>query len=94
MGMRDKNSTLTICEVLRLINDRLQGEEYSEIRDMLALSERMAKRIVKKLNEYNRKFEADSWGDSRRFEEVNRELASYKIGNDEAAERALKCLSR
>lgn len=64
MSMRDSNDRLTICEVLRCINDRLQTNhciEVNHIRDMLALAEQMAKKMAKKLQEYNKNQDPNWW---------------------------------
>lgn len=82
MSMRDNNHRLTICEVLRCINDKLQGNEYSDIRDMLALAERMAKRIIIKLQEYNKKEDPQWWIENHTAtENFNRSVDSYMSGN-------------
>lgn len=87
MSMRDINNTrLSICEVLRCVNDRLQGPEHVDIRDMLALAEQMAKRMIKKLVEYNRAHERDWWEKNPQYiGKINRELAPYLSGNAERA---------
>jgi hypothetical protein len=91
MSMIFNNNKLTICEVLRQINDRLQEKEYSEIRDMLALAEQMAKRIVIKLREYNEKDNPDKWMDKDIKNSFDRSLKNYLSGDPN---NALKILSK
>lgn len=79
--MRDRNSRLTICEVLRQINDKVQGDGLEDVRDLLATAEFMAKRIVAKLREYNEQFDAEWWVNNPEYKETCiRELKTYKIG--------------
>lgn len=53
----------TICEVLREINDLHQtnSERDKETRTKLIEAEKMAKRMAKKLLEYNSKYHKDFW---------------------------------
>ena len=92
MSMRDSNNRLTICEVLRQINDRLQREDCSIERDMLALAEQMAKRMAAKLREQNEQFDTDWWKENVRYKEtlIQRENEKYCTGD---ADRALAHLS-
>jgi len=82
--MRFSNNKLTICEVLRQINDRLQGDQYNDVRDMLALAEQMAKKIVERLRNYSIKDDPESWAKHLEDKErIDRELSSYLIGDPE-----------
>ena len=82
MSMRAHNNRLTICEVLRQINDRLQGGVFSDIRDMLALAEQMAKKMSKKLQEYNENEDPNWWVEHNTVREnLIRELNEYLIGD-------------
>ena len=84
--MRDNNDRLTICEVLRMANDHLQGEGCTEVRDLLALAERMAKRMAEKLIEYNKKFDSEWWEKNTQYEKTcKRELSTYLTGNADNA---------
>jgi hypothetical protein len=91
MSMRDTNSKkVTICEVLRQINDRLQGDQYAEIRDLLALSEHLAKRMSRKLLHYNRVEFKSFWDKNEEYyQKINREIDTYLIGNPTRAMRML-----
>lgn len=89
MSMTSNNDKLTICEVLRQINDRLQGESFTDIRDMLALAEQMAKKIVSKLREYNEKEDPDKWLNIDIRESFDRSMQNYLSGN---ADRGLELL--
>ena len=91
MGMRDSNTCLTICEVLRCINDRLQGSEYSDVRDMLALAEVMAKRMSGKLVEYSKESNEDWWAENVEYENhINRMLQTHLVGDPERARHLLE----
>jgi len=79
--MNFNNEKLTICEVLRQINDRLQGDSFSDIRDMLALAEQMAKQIVIRLREYNEKDDPEKWYNSDVKESFDRSMKTYLSGN-------------
>jgi len=54
--MRNSSSNYTVCEVLREINDEHQGDTDHDkmIRNKLALAEIMAKKMSRKLLEYNK----------------------------------------
>jgi hypothetical protein len=92
MSMRDVNfKRITICEVLRSINDRLQGVEHVDARDMLALAEQMAKKMAGKLVEYNKKHSKDWWENNPEYvDKINRELKSYLVGDAERAKMLLQ----
>jgi hypothetical protein len=83
MSMRDQNtSRLTICEVIRCINDRLQGESYNDTRDMLALVEQMAKKMAKKLQEYNEKVDPNWWVEHSGVKQnFDRMIDTYLVGD-------------
>lgn len=92
MSMRDKNDKLTICEVLRMVNDRLQMAEHEGIRDLLALAEQMAKKMAKKLVEYNERFDSEWWINNPQYKKMcERELSRYLTGD---ATRALLEIGR
>jgi hypothetical protein len=83
MSMRAApNTRLTICEVLRQINDLCQGDSPRDnlIRKKLATAEIMAKKMIHKLLQYNKDFEKDWWAKNPDYEEtLIRELKTYKI---------------
>lgn len=82
MSMRDKNDVLTICEVLRQINDRLQDEKYRDIHDMLALAERMGKRMAAALRDYNEKLDPAFWmNNPTKKIEFDRSMDNYICGD-------------
>lgn len=82
--MRNTNGRLTICEVLRQINDKVQGKGFEEVRNLLALAESMAKRMDKKLLEYNKEWDKDFWSRNVDYEEkCKRELNTYLVGKHE-----------
>lgn len=52
----------TVCEVLREINDKLQGTlEHEKILPLLREAETMCKKMSRKLFEYNKDFDKDWW---------------------------------
>jgi len=91
MSMRDTNDKLTICEVLRQINDRVQGRAFDDVRDMLALAEQMAKRMALKLVEYNQNFDKEWWGKNAKYlEKCEREMNMYLAGDPARARKLLE----
>jgi len=91
MTMRIDNERLTVCEVLRQINDRLQGEEHADIRDMLALAEQMAKKMSAKLREYVEDYDSDWWKENVLYNEwKEREKETYCTGDPERARAMLE----
>jgi len=91
VGMRDANNRLTICEVLRHINDRVQGEEHSDVRDMLALAEQMAKRMSKKLLEYNHELDDSWWKENADFDRTMiRMMKTHLVGDADRARAMLE----
>lgn len=89
MSMRFKNDRLTICEVLRQINDRIQGDSFSDIRDMLSLCEIMAKKMTAKLREYNERDNPELWFDNETKESFDRSIGTYLTGDPDNAIRIL-----
>ena len=92
MSMRFKNDKLTICEVLRKINDRIQHDHIinEDIRDMLSYAEMLAKKIVAKLREYNEQFDKDWWENNPEYKnKFDREMETYLIGDYENGKRLL-----
>ena len=62
MTLRSAANLRTICEVLREINDCLQGDPlHVTILPKLREAESMAKRMAKKLFEYNQHFDQGWW---------------------------------
>jgi uncharacterized protein YcaQ len=61
--MKATNPKLTLCEVLRTINDKHQtnSEHDKEIRKLLCTAENMGKRMARKLTEYNKNYDKDWW---------------------------------
>jgi hypothetical protein len=55
-SLRDSGKSRYICEVLREINDLVQGDNVKEekIRNLVAEAFDMSKRIINKLLEYNK----------------------------------------
>lgn len=71
MSMRDASNAITICEVLRRINDLNQGDSKREkmTRKLLAEAERMAKKMSLKLLEYNKEVFTNYWEENKNKEE-------------------------
>jgi hypothetical protein len=63
MSMRDASNARTVCEVLREINDLVQGRNSNDkaIRKLLSEAETMAKKMSYKLLEYNQEVFKDYW---------------------------------
>jgi len=74
MSMKITNKQRTLCEVLREINDIHQGEgrHAMVVRTKLAEAEKMAKKMSKKLYEYNKEYDAGWWEENPRYEEALR----------------------
>lgn len=68
--MRKTNKKYTICEVLREINDIHQGDSEIDVitREKLAIAEQMAKRLGRKLLEYNKEHSKDWWEKNKNYE--------------------------
>jgi hypothetical protein len=81
MSMKTACSKRTICEVLREINDILQGESvHPLVLPKLQESERMAKKIVLKLLEYNKDADAEWWDNNPNYEsDLKRRMESEYI---------------
>lgn len=60
----------SVCEILREINDLCQGEESKDyqIRDKCSEAIYKAKRMAKKLKEYNKNYNAGWWEDNKEYE--------------------------
>ena len=70
MSLRGADPNRTICEVLRKINDKLQGTPiHKEILPLLVEAEGMGKRMSKKLVEYNKNVYAGWWAANPKYEE-------------------------
>jgi len=82
MSMRNNpDGQLTICEVLRMINDSLQAPEFSKQRDLLALAETMAKKMSSKLRDYNKEYDKDWWENNPEYDKkLRRDLDTYLVG--------------
>lgn len=81
----------TLCEVLREINDLHQGDSETDkiIRNKLVLAEKMAKKMSRKLLEYNKSVFKDWWDNNPDHEEkilrrLNKSYLVGKIGEDDA----------
>ncbi len=63
MGMKHAAPDLTICEVIRKINDQAQGSSKRDkaIRAQCRIAEYMAKRMAAKLIEYKKEKGGDGW---------------------------------
>ena len=62
MSMNFAAAKRTVCEVIREINDDLQGNPaHDTVLPKLREAEQMCKRMAKKLYEYNKDFDKDWW---------------------------------
>jgi len=69
MSMRGACEARTLCEVLREINDLLQGNPiHARVLPKLVEAESMGKRMARKLEEYNKKVFADWWAKNPDYE--------------------------
>jgi hypothetical protein len=81
MSMRDVCANLTICEVLRQINDKVQDDNQGDIRNLLATAEYMAKRMATKLKEYYDEYDKDWYSNNPIYNhEPKRNAGGYKVG--------------
>jgi hypothetical protein len=71
MSLRKADETRTICEVLREINDIIQDDSslVKSILPKLIEAETMAKKMAKKLVEYNKEIFSDWWEVNSDYEE-------------------------
>ena len=85
MSMRDSSRHYTICEVLRELNDLHQnGSDHDKlVRQKRALAESMAKRMSKKLLEYNKEVYKDWWKRNHdHMEDLERRISEKYIVED------------
>jgi hypothetical protein len=80
MSMRNASKQRTLCEVLREINDLTQ--DRPAVTAKLAEAESMAKRMSKKLLEYNKKIFKHWWAKNDDYEKdlVHRLNERYIVG--------------
>lgn len=73
MSLKFVNIQRTLCEVLREINDELQGSElHPVILPKLKEAEQMGKRMSKALYRYNRHYDAGWWEQNAEYEKLIR----------------------
>jgi len=84
MSMRFTNNIRTLCEVLREINDMHQGTNTHDncIRIKLSECQMMAKKMSKKLYEYNKEYDKDWWDKNTAYDEaLNKRMGKdYLVG--------------
>lgn len=84
MGLRGASDELTVCEVLRRINDLCQGDSDKDcqIRKHLSMAEDMCKRMSFKLLSYNKKMFKGWWKKNKTYEnDLKRRLnEKYIVG--------------
>lgn len=69
MSMRGANGKRTVCEVVREVNDELQGTPlHAKLLPKLREIEAMCKKMAKKLYEYNKEFDKDWWAANPDYE--------------------------
>ena len=67
MSMKMNNKRLTVCEVLRMVNDLHQDSRNRhdvEVQRLLAVAEAMAKKMSHKLLAYNMEWEKEFYRDN------------------------------
>jgi len=81
MSMRSACQRRTICEVLREINDLLQDTPHQAAAfQKLSEAEAMAKKMSKKLKEYNKDYDAGWWKRNPDYEnDLNRRLGTRYV---------------
>lgn len=82
MSLRGVYGERTLCEVLREINDLLQGNKiHKQILPKLIECEDMAKRMSRKLRKYSREWDKDWWEKNKDFDEdiIRRENIRYVV---------------
>lgn len=87
-SMRNAAAHRTICEVLREINDMHQGTSQLDIttRSKAYEAMQMAKRMDRKLKEYNKEYDAGWWEANKDYEaDLERRLATDYITLDNEA---------
>lgn len=69
MSLRGAATKRTICEVLREINDMHQSENDHDlfIHQRCAEAEHMAKRMSRKLRDYNREYDEGWWEENKDY---------------------------
>jgi len=95
--MRLANEKLTLCEVIRLINDNFQEENESavETRNLLCLALFMAKRMACKLREYNEQWDADWIYENRAYRRaLMRAEKTYHVGSKDLALQTLEKIGK
>jgi len=69
MTLRGSTTVRTVCEVLREINDELQGTaKHKRVLPLLKEAEGMAKKMSKKLLEHNKNVFAGWWAKNPDYE--------------------------
>jgi len=81
MSMRGSAELRTICEVLREVNDQLQGTaKHKQVLPLLIEAESMAKKMIRKLYEYNKNADEGWWRQNQDYKkDVERRLASNYV---------------
>lgn len=82
MPMNEASKFITICEVLREINDLVQEdtELNKNIRSKLSTAEKMAKRMSRKLVEYNQEVFKNWWDENPDYKaDLERRLSTFYI---------------
>jgi len=71
MSLRGSNDERTLCEVLREINDIMQGEpKHKEVLEKLREAESMAKKMAYKLLDYNKEVFKEWWDKNPEYEKT------------------------
>jgi hypothetical protein len=92
--MRDAAHSRTVCEVLREINDIHQGDTQIDIstRAMLREAVDMAKRMDRRLKEYNQEWDKDWWENNPNVnDDIERRMAvDYLAMDDDTIPEAIR----
>lgn len=88
MTMRTASPVLSPCEILRKINDLVQGDSKQdlEIRKLCAQAERETKRLAQALNKYKKEAWRGWWVENEGW----RDLLAKRLKDDYKQEGSLK----
>jgi len=94
MTMRNASHKITVCEILRDINDLHQGDDEHDkrVRELLFTAEKMAKKMDQKLFEYNKKWDEEFWKENPEYKKKleKRLKKSYLTGKKKKKRRKEK----
>jgi hypothetical protein len=81
-SFRNAYELRTLCEVLREINDILQGNiDHDKIFPLLVEAEKMGKKMSRKLRQYSKEWDVEWWERNKDYEAdlIKRENETYVV---------------